>query len=140
MKILIPFVALIVASSQAFGARPEPEVQIAEFFRTLGDKGGTAAVDGLCKGTLLESQKGASQLVAAAPQLDAVLKVYGKIARTETVEKKLFGQSFVRIRAICYHATGAPTFWEFMFFKAKDEWQIYIFQFNDQFSKAFPSA
>jgi len=90
MKILIPFVALIVASSQAFGARPEPEAQIAEFFRTLGDKGGTAAVDGLCKGTLLEAQKGASQLVAAAPQLDAVVKVYGKIARTETNREKAF--------------------------------------------------
>lgn len=39
--------------------------------------------------------------------------------------------------AISYHHSGAPLFWEFMFFKAKSEWQVYIFRFNDQFDKVF---
>ena len=140
MKLALPFLVFLVAVAQAFGARPEPQIQIDSFLRTLTEKGGAAAVDGLCKGTLLATQKGASELVAFAPQLDAAVKIYGKIARTETIEKKNFGESFVRIRVITYHATGAPLFWEFMFFKAKDEWQVYVFQFNDQFSKAFPGA
>src|SRR5690242_17709215 len=105
MKLLIPFIIVVIASTQAF-ARPEAQMQIDTFFRTLSDKGAVAAVDGLCKGTLLESQKGSSQLAAVAPQLDAVIKVYGKVARTETVEKKAFGESFVRVRLISYHATG----------------------------------
>src|SRR6266498_1103831 len=98
------------------GGRPEPQIQIENFFRTLTEKGGAAAIDGLCKGTLLESQKGASELVAFARQLDAGMKIYGKIARTETIEKKTFGESFVRVRVISYHAASAPLFWEFMFF------------------------
>lgn len=139
MKLLLAFIVVTIASSPALAVRSEPQKQIDNFFRTLTEKGAAVAVDALCKGTLLESQK-ASQLVAAGPQLDALLKVYGKIARTETIEKKPFGESFVRVRVISYHAAGAPVFWEFMFFKATDEWQIYVFQFNDQFSKVFSNA
>ncbi len=130
---------LIIVGSQVFGARPEPQAQIDDFFHALGAKGASAAIETLCKGTLLESQKG-SQLVALAPQFDAAIKIYGKVDRTENVEKKVFGASFVRFRVISYHATGSPLFWEFMFFKGKNEWQIYIFQFNDQIYKVFNSA
>jgi hypothetical protein len=136
MKSKLLCIFLVAFASCAFGARPEPQVQIDTFFTALSDKGAAAAIEGLCKGTLLQSQK-ASELAAFPPQLDAAFKIYGKMTRRENVEKKIFGESFVRCRLISYHASGAPLFWEFMFFKAKDEWQIYIFQFNDQINKAF---
>jgi hypothetical protein len=139
MKPTLFCILLFTVASHSFGARPEPQTQMDTFFNTLSDKGGAAAVEGLCKGTFLESQKD-SELAAFPPQLDAAFKIYGKITRRENVEKRLFGESFVRFRVISYHASGAPLFWEFMFFKANDEWQIYIFQFNDQFSKAFGDA
>jgi len=128
---------LVVVGSQVFAARPEPQAQIDTFFSTLGDKGASAAIEGLCKGTLLESRNG-SQVAAFPPALEQAIKIDGKIDRIEKVDKKLFGDSFVRIRMISYHNLGgAPLFWEFMFFKAKDEWQIYIFRFNDEIDKAF---
>lgn len=136
---LIVFCSLVILGSNVFAARPEPQAQIDAFFNALNDKGGAAAIEGLSKGTLLDSQKG-SELKALAPQFDAVIKIYGKVSRKENVEKKLFGESFARFRLITYQATGAPLFWEFMFFKNKDEWQIYIFQFNDQFSKVFTNT
>jgi hypothetical protein len=139
MKATLVSILLILIVSRAFAVRPEPQAQIDSFFKTLGDKGASAAIDSLCKGTLLESQK-KSELSAFPPQLDAGLKIYGKIVRTENVEKKSFGESFLRIRVISYHESGAPLFWEFLFFKGKNEWQIYIFQFNDQFHKAFSNA
>jgi hypothetical protein len=43
----------------------------------------------------------------------------------------------MRLRQISYHATGAPLFWEFMFARGKDEWQIYVIRFNDQFYRVF---
>ena len=131
---------LVVVGSQVFAARPEPQAQIDEFFRTLGDKGASAAIESLCKGTLLESRNG-SQVAAFPPALEQAIKIDGKIDRIEKVDKKLFGDSFVRIRMISYHNLGgAPLFWEFMFFKAKDEWQIYIFRFNDEIDKAFSGS
>jgi hypothetical protein len=133
------FVVLACFNTGLFAARPEPEAQMKAFFVTLGDKGGSAAVDGLCKGTLLEAQKGA-QIAAVSPQLDAALKVYGKVARVENIDKKSFGESFVRYRTISYHTSGAPLFWEFLFFRLKDEWQVYIFQFNDQFDRVFSNS
>jgi hypothetical protein len=120
--------------------RPEPQAQIDTFFSTLGDKGASAAIDGLCKGTLLESRNG-SQVAAFPPALEEAIKIDGKIDRIEKVDKKLFGDSFVRIRMISYHNLGgAALFLEFMFFKAKDEWQIYIFRFNDEIDKAFSGS
>lgn len=128
---------LVIVGSQVFAARPEPQAQIDTFFSTLGDKGASAAIEGLCKGTLLESRSG-SQVAAFPPALEEAIKIDGKIDRIEKVDKKLFGDSFVRIRMISYHNLGgAPLFWEFMFFKSKDEWQIYIFRFNDEIDKAF---
>jgi len=139
MKSKVFCALLVIVGSQVFAARPEPQAQIDAFFSTLGDKGASAAIEGLCKGTLIQSRKG-SELLALAPQFDAVLKIYGKIERTEKIEKKPFGDSFVRIRTISYHNLGgAPLFWEFMFFKAKDEWQIYVFRFNDEIDKPFSS-
>jgi len=128
---------LVIVGSQVFAARPEPQAQIDTFFNTLGDKGASAAIEGLCQGTLLQSRSG-SQVAAFSPALEQAIKIDGKIDRIEKVDKKLFGDSFVRIRMISYHNLGgAPLFWEFMFFKAKDEWQIYIFRFNDEIDKAF---
>jgi len=137
MKSLL-LVCIVLASAilNSFAARPEPQTQISSFFATLAEKGGAAATDGLCKGTFLEAQKG-SQLAAFPPQLDAAMKIYGKIIRIENVDKKPFGDSFVRIRVITYHASGAPLFWEFMFFRAKEDWEVYVFQFNDQFQRVF---
>jgi hypothetical protein len=139
MKAIPLSILLIVVVSQAFAARPEPQAQIDSFFKTLGDKGASAAIDSLCKGTLLESQK-KSEVAAIPPQLDAALRIYGKIVRTENVEKKSFGESFLRIRVISYHESGPPLFWEFLFFKGTNEWQVYIFKFNDQFDKVFTNA
>lgn len=106
------------------------------FFKTLGEKGGTAAITEMCKGTLLETQNGA-QLEAFGPQLDAAFKIYGRISRIESVDGKVFGDSFIRIRVIAYHASGAPMFWDFMFFRGKTDWEIYIFRFADQFDRVF---
>ena len=139
MKATLVSILFIFVVSQVFAVRPEPQAQIDSFFKTLSDKGSSAAIDILCKGTLLEAQK-KSELSAFPPQLDAALNIYGKIVRTENVEKKSFGESFLRIRVISYHESGAPLFWEFLLFKGKNEWQVYIFQFNDQFYKAFPNA
>ena len=136
MKPLLLVTLLALSTSRLSAARPEPQAQINSFFATLGEKGGSAAIDDLCKGTLLESQKG-SQITALSPQLDVAIKLYGKITRIENVDKKTFGESFVRFRSITYHASGAPLFWQFMFFRIKDEWQVYIFRFNDQFDRAF---
>jgi hypothetical protein len=127
---------MVVSVSSLIAARPEPQVQIDTFFKTLNAKGASAAISELSNGTLLGTQKG-SQLEAFAPQLDAALKIYGKVSRIESVDKKSFGESFVRFRMISYQASGTPLFWEFMFFRNKDEWQIYIFQFNDQFPRVF---
>jgi hypothetical protein len=127
---------LVVTSSHVLAARPEPQAQVDAFLRTANEKGGSAAIEDLCKGTLLEEQKKA-EITAVAPQLDAVFKIYGKTARVENVDKKNFGESFLRLRVISYHHSGAPLFWEFLFFKNKGEWQIYVFRFNDQFAKVF---
>jgi hypothetical protein len=139
MKPLLLSALIAFCGADLFAARPEPEAQIKVFFGTLGEKGGSAAIDELCKGTFLEAQKGA-QIAAFSPQLDAALKIYGKVTRVENVEKKLFGDSFVRFRSISYHASGAPLFWEFLFFRDRDDWQVYIFQFNDQFNKVFSDS
>ena|SRR5579862_5455433 len=137
MKSLLCFVALLLSTVYVIAAgRPEPQAQVDTFFKDWSEKGGTAAMKELCEDTLLEAQKGV-QLESYAPQLDTAIKLYGKVSRVENVDKKLFGQSFVRLRLISYHATGAPLFWEFMFFRAKDEWQVYVFRFNDQFYRVF---
>ena len=138
MRSLLSCILLLLLGSDLFAARPEPQAQIDAFFATLGGKGAAAAIGDLCKGTLLESQKSA-QLDAFAPQLEAAMKIYGKISRIENVDNKPFGESFVRLRVISYHAAGAPLFWEFMFFRPKDEWQVYVFRFNDQIEQAFTS-
>ena len=136
MKRLLLALLFALSSSSLFAARPEPQAQIDAFFATLGEKGAAAAIDGLCKGTFLEAQKG-PQITALTPQFDAALKIYGKITRIEKVDTKPYGESFVRHRLISYHANGAPLFWDFMFYRAQGEWQVYVFRFNDQFDKVF---
>jgi hypothetical protein len=137
MKLFLIVSNLFLATISALaGGRQEPQVQIDAFFKDLGEKGGAAAMKELCEDTLLEAQKGV-QLETYSPQLDTALKLLGKISRVENVDKKLYGESFMRLRLISYHASGAPLFWEFMFFRAKDEWQIYIFRFNDQIYRVF---
>ena len=133
------FIALVLlwptASLHAAG-RPEPKVQVETFFTDLREKDGSAAAKELCEGTLLAEQKGV-QLDSVGPQLTTALKLYGRVVRTENVEEKFFGESFVRHRLISYHETGAPDFWEFLFFRNKQEWQIYFFNFSDQFPRVF---
>src|ERR1700740_3590366 len=107
MKFEVTSVLILIAISSVSAARPEPQAQIDACLRTLGEKGASTAIDGLCKGTLLESQKH-SELVAEADQFDAILKTYGKISRVENVEKKAFGDSFLRFRLISYQELGAP--------------------------------
>jgi hypothetical protein len=137
MRTLLVLSFLILSGNQLIAAgRAEPQVQIDTFFKDLSENGGSAAMKELCEGTLLEAQKGV-QLETYAPQLDTSLKVYGTISRVESVEKKLFGESFVRTRLITYHSSGAPLFWEFMFFRSKGEWQIYVFRFSDQIYRVF---
>ena len=139
MKSLISSGLLILCFSSVFAARPEPQAQIDAFFKTLDSSGPSAAIAEISKGTFLEAQK-ASQLETLPPKFDATLKAYGKVARIESVDKKFFGESFVRFRLITYHASGAPLFWEFLFFRYKGEWQVYIFRFNDQFKNIFGEA
>jgi hypothetical protein len=137
MKLLLCFGMLLMSQVCVLAAgRPEPQAQIDTFFKDWGEKGGMAAMKELCEGTLLELQKGI-QLESSAPQLDGMIKLYGKVARVENVDKRLFGQSLMRLRLISYHDTGAPLFWEFMFIRAKEEWQIYVIRFNDQFYQVF---
>jgi len=138
MKSLLLLTLIVASVTQLCAARPQPEAQIATFFAILSDKDGAEAIDGLCRGTFLEVEK-AAQLAAFSPQLDAAIKLYGKITRFENVDKRLFGESFVKFRVITYHTSGAPLFWEFTFSRAKDDWQVHIFQFNDQFDRVFPS-
>src|SRR5450759_4313834 len=112
-------VLLVIVGSQVFAARPEPQAQIDTFFSTLGDKGASAAIEGLCKGTLLESRNG-SQVAAFPPALEEAMKIDGKIDRIEKVDKKLFGDSFVRVRMISYHNLGgARCFGNLCFLKPK---------------------
>jgi hypothetical protein len=106
---------------------------------TLNQAGSRSAVDNLIEGTLLKQQKGI-QIEALIPQFEGALKVYGGIERTEKVDEKYFGTSFVRYRFITYHASDAVLFWQFMFMKTKTGWQIYIFRFNDQFDAVFKEA
>ena len=139
MKSRVTCILILIAISSVSAARPEPQAQIDTFLRTLSEKGASAAIEGLCKGTLFDSQKH-SELMASVAQFDAILKTYGKVGRVENVEKKTFGQSFLRFRVISYQESGAPLFWEFMFFKMKDEWQIYVFRVNDQIYKVFTDS
>ena len=136
--LILAFILAMVGEALAEG-RPEPQLQIDAFFRDLGEKGASAAVKELCEGTLLEKQQGV-QLDAYPPQMETALKIYGKLSRVENVDKKLYGQSFVRFRLISYQTSGAPLFWEFVFFKRNDEWQVYTFRFHDQFARVFPEA
>jgi hypothetical protein len=119
--------------------RPEPKKQIETFIDTLKESGPRAAIDALIEGTLLKQQKG-MQIEALIPQFEAALKIYGAVERTEQVDEKRFGESFVRYRFITYHTSDAPLFWQFMFFKTKGGWQVYIFRFNDQFDAVFKDA
>ena len=137
MKPLLFLGALLFAITASLAAgRPEPGVQVDTFFQDLGEKGSVAAIKELCEETLLEARSG-NKMETSVFQLDTALKQYGKISRTETVEKKVFGESFMRLRFISYHASGAPLFWEFMFFRPKGEWQIFTYRFDAQFYRAF---
>jgi hypothetical protein len=137
MKVLLLLITLLFSSERIYaGGRPDPQVQIDAFFKILDEKGGIAAIKELCEGTLFGNQKGV-ELETYASQLDTAAKLYGKLIRVESVDKKLFGESFARHRLISYHASGAPLFWEFMFARAKAEWEICVVRFNDQFYRVF---
>ena len=136
----ILFVGLLfVTCSCAKAESPDPKKQIEVFLDSLKKDGPRAAVDALIDGTILKQQKG-MQIEAVIPQFEAALKIYGAVERMENVDEKRFGDSFIRYRFITYHTSGAPLFWQFMFFKAKAGWQVYIFRFNDQFDAVFKEA
>lgn len=109
------------------------------FFENLQKNGPRDAVDHLIDGTMLKQQKG-FQIEALIPQFEAALKIYGNVERIERIDEKKYGESFVRYRLITYHTSDAPLFWQFMFFRAKSGWQVYIFSFNDQFAAVFKDA
>lgn len=136
MKPSLILLLTLSAACSLFGARPEPQKQIDTFLQAVTEKGATWALEDLCKGTLLDAQKH-TELMTGAPHMDALFKIYGKVARTENIEKKLFGDSLVRFRLISYSDTGVPLFWEFIFLKLKGEWQIYFFRVNDNMYKVF---
>jgi hypothetical protein len=139
MRRLLLITFFVFASACAQAERPDPKKQIEAFLSALSTSGPRTAVDALVEGTLLKQQKGA-QIEALIPQFEAALKIYGSIDRTEYVDEKRFGDSFARFRFVTYHSSDAPLFWQFMFFKAKIGWQVYIFRFNDQFEAVFKDA
>jgi hypothetical protein len=108
----ILFVSLFVAGN-LFAARPEPQKQVDAFLYGISEKGATWALEDLCKGTLLDGSKD-NELMTGAPQIDALFKIFGKVARTENIEKKPIGDSLLRFRLISYSETGLPLFWEFI--------------------------
>lgn len=132
--LLIGLALAVCACSQAEPSNPEK--QVAVFFDNLKNSGPRIAVDNLIEGTLLKQQKG-MQIEALVPQFEAALKIYGAVDRMEHVDEKKFGDSFVRFRLITYHTSDAPLFWQFIFFRGKAGWQVYVFSFNDQFSAVF---
>lgn len=135
--LIIGLVLSVCACSQA--EPPSPEKQMDSFFETLKKEGPRVAVDHLIEGTLLKQQKG-MQVEALIPQFEAALKIYGGVDRIERVDEKKFGESFVRYRLITYQTSDAPLFWQFIFFRGKTGWQVYIFSFNDQFGAVFKDA
>ena len=136
MKVRAVLLITLFAAADLFAARPEPQKQIEAFLQSVTQKGATVALDDLCKGTALGAQKH-NELTAYAPQMDALFKAYGKIARTEIVERKQISESLVRFRLISFSEQSVPLFWEFLFLKAKDEWQVYSFRVNENMYKVF---
>jgi hypothetical protein len=139
MRYLYIFGFLFIVCSCGKAERIEPKKQIDAFFSALSDSGPRGAIDKLIDNTLLKEQKG-MQIETLIPQFEAALKIYGAVARIEYVDEKHFGDSFVRIRLNTFQTSGAPLFWQFMFFRGKDGWQVYVFRFNDQFDAVYKDA
>jgi hypothetical protein len=60
----------------------------------------------------------------------AQLPMYEKILRYELAEKKTFGESTVRLIYIVI-SEKCPLIFTFHFFRPKDDWTIYSFNFSD---------
>jgi hypothetical protein len=131
------FVGLFCSTSYA--ERLVPDKQIDAFFNVLMEGDVRGAVDKLTADTLLKQQKGLL-VDASIPQIEAAIKHFGLPERIERVDEKLFGKSFIRYRLITYHPSGALLFWDMIFVNMKNEWQIYVFRFNNSFEVIFKDA
>ena len=69
-------------------------------------------------------------------QKSSILENYGKAIGTEFIKQEKIGDSIVKIIQISKHEKYALV-WQFVFYKAKDEWSLVNFSYDDKILELF---
>lgn len=112
----------------------DPKAWVAKFLDTLQKKGVTPATDLFINESIygIRSNKAEVQKQFIA-SLNNAQTLLGKIARTEMVEVKKFGDGLIRYRTLIHYQQG-PVLMEFTFYKTDKKWTLIGYNINGSIS------
>ena len=114
-------------------AEAEPTAIVETYLKGLVAGEGATAFDSLMSHSRVDELK-PREIALAKGQIQQGMSLYGKPSGFETVARKAYGSSVVRLIYITKHADLALV-WNFHFYRAADDWQLLNFDFNDQLEK-----
>jgi len=113
----------------------EPEAQITELIENLETGDIKQAFDLLLKGSALAKRK-PDALSALVDQTKTVFEAYGLPTGYEVVETKKLGSRLINIKFISIHSDDNPMFWNTLFYKRGEHWELLSVYFYDSPNKA----
>lgn len=139
MKRLLPVLFILISFSQLLKAQTTPEEHIEKFFTDFKLKGAEKAVE-----NIYETNKWISKFEDGIDNLKKQLESYdkdlvGEYYGYEFITKKELGESYVLYSYLAKY-DRQPLRFTFQFYKPKDKWFLYAFQFDDKFDEELEKA
>jgi hypothetical protein len=114
-------------------AESQPSAIVDAYLKGLVAGNSSAAFDALMTHSRIDEIK-PREIALVKGQIDQGIALYGKPSAFESVSRKPYGSSIVRLIYITKHSDVALV-WNFYFYRATDDWQLLNFDFNDQLQK-----
>jgi hypothetical protein len=107
----------------------EPKALIDSFFNVYKTKGVDKAFDGIFSTNPWMIQRSKDEIDNVKVQLKSIIQIVGEYYGYEKITQKSIGESF-QLFSYLVKYDRQPIRFTFMFYKAKDTWKLYNFQFD----------
>ncbi|MCG8588774.1 MAG: hypothetical protein MJE66_05740 [Proteobacteria bacterium] len=114
-------------------ADAEPSAIIDAYLKGLVSGQTSAAFDALMGHSRIDELK-PREVALVKGQIQQGISLYGQPSGYESVARKPYGSSVVRLIYVTKHSDLALV-WNFYFYRTANGWQLLNFDFNDQFQK-----
>lgn len=112
----------------------EPDVLISNFFNTYNTKGVDSALDDIFATNAWMLQRSKDDIDNVKVQLKSIIQIVGDYYGYENITQKSVGESF-KLFSYLVKYDRQPIRFTFMFYKAKDTWKLYNFQFDQDITE-----